>query len=285
MADPDAHTAVMPAADAGGANLPSAPAELQDHLPGLEPERRITDWGRSERVETLIDRTIYGFLFHYWFRVEVEGIENVPAEGGALLVANRSGALPGDAGMIAKAIAQRHPRSRPVHFVADRRIRALPGLGTLAMKAGAVPDHPANVRRLLLDEGQLVLSFPEGARGSAKPVKDRYHLREFGDAAFVRAALEAGAPIVPVAILGGEEARPVVMRLNILRRLTRLPSVPVAPALPLPAKFRIRFLDPVATDAIEQSESEERALRGELRALIQENLLEMVAQRRSVWLG
>jgi hypothetical protein len=81
-------------------------------LPALEPERRITDWGRSERIEGLLDRTIYDFLYHLWFRCEVEGLENVPSEGGALLVSNHAGALPPDAAMIAKAIKEEHPRPR-----------------------------------------------------------------------------------------------------------------------------------------------------------------------------
>ena len=76
----------------------------RDLLPAIAPERRVTDWGRSERVEGALDRTIYDFLYHLWFRCEVEGIENVPSEGGALLVSNHAGAVPPDAPMIAKAI-------------------------------------------------------------------------------------------------------------------------------------------------------------------------------------
>ena len=80
--------------------------ELKAHLPGVEPERRLNDWGRSERIEGIYDRTVAEFFYRYWFRAEVEGIENVPAAGGALLVSNHSGALPPDAAMIAKAQAQ-----------------------------------------------------------------------------------------------------------------------------------------------------------------------------------
>ena len=76
-------------------SCPSAPAEeMRDLLPAIEPERRLNDWGRSERVEGVMDRTLVEFFYRYWFRAEVEGIENVPAEGGALLVSNHSGALP-----------------------------------------------------------------------------------------------------------------------------------------------------------------------------------------------
>ncbi len=61
-----------------------------------------------------MDRTLYDFYYRYWFRAEVEGIENVPAAGGALLVSNHSGALPPDAAMIAKAIREEHPHPRPL---------------------------------------------------------------------------------------------------------------------------------------------------------------------------
>jgi hypothetical protein len=93
--------------------------DLRPYLPGIEPERRVTDWGRSERVEGFIDRTLYEFFYRYWFRVSVEGIEHVPSEGGALIVSNHSGALPPDAAMIAKSITEEHPRPRPLHLTME----------------------------------------------------------------------------------------------------------------------------------------------------------------------
>jgi 1-acyl-sn-glycerol-3-phosphate acyltransferase len=271
------------------ADLPVAPADQRDGLPGLEPDRRITDWGRSERVEKLIDRTLYGFLYHYWFRVGVEGIENVPASGGALLVANHGGALPPDGAMIAKAIAEEHPRPRPVQLATERSYAGLPGVGMVLTKLGAVNGHPANVQRLLFDEQQLVLAFPEGREGSSKAFSERYRLRPFGDNSWVAAAMHAGVPIVPVAVIGAEEAVPVLARVPLLRRLTRLPAIPVAPPVPLPAKFAIRFLEPVGTDDLGSEPWRDaglvQALGHDIRGLIQENVLEMVGERRSVWLG
>jgi 1-acyl-sn-glycerol-3-phosphate acyltransferase len=265
------------------AQLPAQRDDLRDQLPGLEPERRVTDWGRSERVEGLVDRTVYEFLYHYWFRVEVEGIANVPDRGGALLVANHAGAIPPDGAMIAKAIREEHPLRRPLHLTTGSGVRGLPGVGMLVTKVGGVSAHPANVHRLLFDEGQLVLVFPEGQRGREKPLKERYRVRRFGDGRFVETALRARVPIVPVAVLGAEEAAPALARLPLLRRL------PVTPAIPLPAKFRVRFLEPVATDTLTGEPWEDRGLvqtlGHDIRALIQENLLELVAQRRSVWLG
>ena len=277
----------------GGASVPEVPDRGQNQLPGLEPDRRITDWGRSERIEGLVDRTVYDFLYHYWFRVEVEGIDNVPDAGGALLVANHSGAVPSDGAMIGKALREDHPHRRPLHIATERQFGSLPGVGMLVTKLGGVAAHPANLHRLLFDEGQLALLFPEGQAGARKPLKERYRLRRFQSAEFVKVAIRARVPIIPIALIGAEEAAPVFTRLGAMRgplgRLGRLPLVPLSAAAPLPAKVRIRFLEPVETDELEPESRRDvglvRSLAEDVRALIQENLFEMVGQRRSVWLG
>jgi 1-acyl-sn-glycerol-3-phosphate acyltransferase len=278
----------------GGARLPEARGSRSDHLPGLEPERRVTDWGRSERIEGLVDRTVYDFLYRYWFRVEVEGVENVPSDGGALLVANHSGAIPSDGAMIAKAVREEHSRQRPLHISTERQFGGLPGVGMLVTKLGGVAAHPANLHRLLHDEEQLVLQFPEGQPAARKPLKDRYRLRAFTSHAFVATAIRAEVPIVPVALVGAEEALPVLGRLGgrlgrPLRRVTRLGRLPLAAPAPLPAKFRLRFLQPLATNELGPEAADDphllEAVSGDVRALIQENLFELVAARRSVWLG
>jgi 1-acyl-sn-glycerol-3-phosphate acyltransferase len=260
--------------------------DLRPHLPGLEPDRQVSDWGRSERVEGALDRTLYDFLYHYWFRVAVEGIENVPEDGPALLVANQAGAMAPSAAMIVKAVRQEHPRGRPVHFLTPPGLSDVPAVGMLVTKVGGVPDHPANLHRLLFDEHQLVLTFPEADGGGAKSIRHRYRLRQFWENGAIPAALESDVPIVPVAVVGGEEAMPVIGHIPLLRRLTRLPSVRVGSALPLPAKFSIRFLEAVDPGGLTGGARDlARGLSHDIRALIQENLLEMLAQRRSVWLG
>ena len=282
-----------------------APAErgeqtdLRPYLPGVEPERTITDWGRSERIEGLIDKTVVDFLYRLWFRCEVEGIENVPADGGALLVSNHSGALPPDATMIVKAIKEEHPRPRPLHLTVEHFFKGYPGFSMLLPKIGAVAAHPANVHRLLADEQQLVLVFPEGRKGTEKLYKDRYRLRRFGRGGFVRAAMRAGAPIVPVCVVGAEEAMPIFAHLTPLQKLTGLIYAPLTPTFPhlglfgmagyLPAKFRIRFLPPIPTDGFGEEPWEDSALvqtiAHEVRAQIQSELVEMLAERKNVWLG
>jgi 1-acyl-sn-glycerol-3-phosphate acyltransferase len=261
--------------------------QRRDLLPALEPERRVTDWGRSERIEGLLDRTIYDFLYHVWFRCDVEGIENVPREGGALLVSNHAGALPPDAAMIAKSIKEEHPNPRPLHLTVEHFFKGYPGFSMLVPKLGGVAAHPANAQRLLQDEQQLVLVFPEGRKGTEKLFKDRYRLRRFGRGGFVKTAMRAGVPIVPIALVGAEEAQPVFAHLNVLQRLTGLIYAPVSPLFYLPAKFTIRFLDPVPVH--EMGDPEDRGavqtIAQDIRARIQEELFDMVGKRESVWFG
>jgi 1-acyl-sn-glycerol-3-phosphate acyltransferase len=272
--------------------------ELRDLLPAIEPERRLDDWGRSERIEALFDRTVAEFLYRLWFRCEVEGIENVPADGGALVVSNHAGALPPDAAMIAKAIKEEHPRARPLHITIEHFFHGCPGFSILLPKIGCVPAHPANVHRLLCDERQLVLVFPEGRKGSEKLYKDRYRLRRFGRGGFVEAAMRARAPIVPVAVVGAEEAAPIFAHVPALKKLTGLIYFPITPTFPhfgllgmvgfLPAKFHIRFLPPVPTDDMGEAPWEDTGLvqtvADEVRDTIQAHVLDMVGRRTSVWL-
>jgi 1-acyl-sn-glycerol-3-phosphate acyltransferase len=272
-------------------------SDLRRYLPGVEPERRITDWGRSERVEGALDRTLVEFFYRYWFRCEVEGIENVPADGGAMLVSNHSGALPPDAAMIARAIREEHPRPRPLHITVEHFFKGYPGFSMLIPKIGCVAAHPANVQRLLYDERQLVLVFPEGRKATAKLYKNRYKLRRFGRGGFVEAAMRAGVPIVPICVVGAEEAAPVFAQVEILKRLTGLLYFPITPTFPhlgflgmlgyLPAKFKLRFLEPIELggDGLHEDKALVQSVAHEVRARIQENLFEMVRTRRSVWFG
>jgi 1-acyl-sn-glycerol-3-phosphate acyltransferase len=279
-------------------NLPvRADQDLRRHLPGVEPERQLNDWGRSERVENAMDTLLYDFMYRYWFRCEVEGIENVPASGGAMLVSNHSGALPPDAPMIAKAIKEEHPHPRPVNITVEHFFKGYPGFSMLVSKIGCVAAHPANVHRLLYDEGQLVLVFPEGRKGTEKLYKNRYRLRRFGRGGFVEAAMRARAPIVPVCVVGAEEAAPIFAHLTPLQKLTGLIYAPLTPTFPhfgllgmlgyLPAKFRIRFLEPIEFDEpnLYEDKSLVQTVAHDIRARIQENLFDMLEQRNSVWFG
>src|SRR3954467_6831466 len=277
------------------AGLPVRRGNLRDYLPAVETDRQVNDWGRSERVEGLFDRTLVDFFYNYWFRADVEGVENVPSSGGALLVSNHSGALPPDATMIAKAIREEHAYPRPLNITVEHFFKGYPGFSMLIPKIGCVAAHPANVQRLLHDEQQLVLVFPEGRKGTEKLYKDRYRLRRFGRGGFVEAAMRARVPIVPVCVVGAEEAAPIFAHLSPLAKLTGLTYFPITPTFPwlgppafaapyLPAKFKIRFLEPFHFDreGMYEDKSLVQTVAHEIRARIQENVWDMVQKPPSV---
>ena len=211
---------------------PSRPLrDLGSLLPEPDPRRQVDDWGRSERVFRSLEPML-NFYYRYWFRCDVEGIENIPSAGGALLASNHSGALPPDAPMIMQAIRNEHSAPRPLYMLGEDWFKGYPGIGMLANKVGMVSAHPANAHRLLHDEGRLVLVFPEGQKGTRKVFWQRYKLRRFGRGGFVRTALRAGVPIVPIAVVGAEEAMPIFAHVPLLQRMTGLIYFPINHAFP-----------------------------------------------------
>src|SRR5919198_6135513 len=274
------------------------PRELQELIPSGEPGRALDDWGRSQRVFDLME-PLLDFYYRYWFRVGQQGVENVPAEGGALLVSNHSGALPPDGPMIMQAIRHEHARPRPVYMLGEHWFKGYPGVGMFTSKLGLVAAHTANAHRLLHDEGRLVIVFPEGQKGTRKLYWQRYKLRRFGRGGFVRTALRAGVPIVPIAVMGAEEAMPIFAHVRPLQRLTGLVYFPINHAFPhfglfaglmyLPAKFRIRFREPVdfgdgGPDAADDVAFVQQAA-DDIRVRVQAALSEMLRERKSVWFG
>ncbi|MCG8418760.1 MAG: acyltransferase family protein [Proteobacteria bacterium] len=191
---------------------------------------------------------IAGWLYRSYFRCEVHGCENVPARGRCLLVANHSGQLPFDALMTVMAIFLEPAQPRVVRSTLERFIPRVPFASYLLSRWGQIVGTPDNCLRLLEDE-ELVLVFPEGARGIAKPFSRRYQLTRFGRG-FMRLALQTGAPVVPMAIIGAEEQAPAINAWPIAR-LLGAPSFPVVPyppffpVIPLPAKYRMYFGEPL----------------------------------------
>ncbi|MDQ6853860.1 MAG: acyltransferase family protein [Actinomycetota bacterium] len=283
-----------------------APSLSTDLVPIPAPEPDADDsklrrgdvdaWGRSERLRELA-RTIYDPLYRHWFRVEWEGLEHVPRDGGALLVANHAAAIPSDAPVIMHGIETE--LERPVYGLAENLLRALPMVGTLWSRFGGVPAHPENAYRLLHDDRQLVLVFPEGTKGTGKLYRDRYKLHRFGRGGFVEIAMRSGVPVVPIAVVGAEESMPIVWKSPRLAKLLNIPYFPVTanmlmfgPAglmLYFPAKFKLRVLPPVHFDV---PPNQERYSRGRvvdeaerIREQIQHALYDMLRSRRSVWSG
>lgn len=272
--------------------------DLRDLLPATEEGRSLDDWGRSEELVSLID-PILNFYYRYWFRVETEGIENVPSDGGALLVSNHSGALPPDGPMIMQAIRNEHPSPRPLYMLGEHWFKGYPGVSMMVNKMGLVPAHRENAQRLLHDEGRLAVVFPEGQKGSRKVYWQRYRLRRFGRGGFVQTAIRAQVPIVPIALVGAEEAMPIFAHMRALQKLSGLIYFPITPSFPwfglaaaglyMPAKFKIRFLEPVDLGEYPPETASDPALIQEIseriRAGIQDQLDQMVGERKSVWTG
>ena len=256
----------------------------------------VDEWGRSERIRELA-RRLYDPLYSKWFRVEWQGLEHVPRRGGALLIANHAGAIPSDAPIIMHGIEKE--LGRPVYGLADYFFRTVPVVGTLWSRGGGVPARPDNAYRLLHDQQQLALVFPEGIKGPSKSFTDRYQLRRFGRGGFVEIAMRAGVPVIPIAVIGSEEAMPVLFRVPRLDKMLRVPYVPVTPnmllfglaglAIPFPAKIRLRVLPPVRFDVpsgqVRYSRSRIMEESERIRDQLQEVVYAMLRERRSVWFG
>ncbi len=275
------------------------PIRVASEAADAQEDPRLSDvdeWGRSERTRALA-RALYEPIYSKWFRAEWEGLEKIPREGGALLVANHAGAIPSDAPVIMHGIEKE--LGRPVYGMADYFFRTMPVVGTLWARAGGVSARPANAYRLLKEQNQLALVFPEGTKGPSKSFTDRYQLRRFGRGGFVEIAMRAGVPVIPIAVVGSEEAMPLLLRLPTLAKALGLPYVPVTANLlvlgplgvvtPFPAKFKLRVLDPVRFDvpADQDRYSKSRIMEEseQIRSQLQEAVYDMLRDRRSVWFG
>jgi 1-acyl-sn-glycerol-3-phosphate acyltransferase len=221
------------------------------HMVSTHPEagcRDFHDEGHGYDVFGLhpptLRRTIArgGWLCDRYFRTRSCGVEEIPRSGPAILVANHGGVLPIDAALLCLDVDR--ATGRIVRPIADRFVPALPMISTWFARLGAVVGTHANVGRLL-ERGELIAIWPEGAAGIAKPVHERYQMKEWR-VGHAELALRYRAPIVPVAILGSEEAWPA------LGRITRFHGfgvpflpVPVTP-LPLPLRHHIFYGAPIA---------------------------------------
>jgi len=236
-------------------------------------------------------------LYRSWFRVETIGIHHVPAEGGALVVANHSGTLPLDALMTAVAVREEHPARRHLRMLGADLVFRTPLLGSLARKSGQTLACAPDTERLLAS-GELVGVWPEGFKGIGKRYRDRYKLQRFGRGGFVSAALRTQVAIIPCAIVGAEEIYPMIGDIKPLARLFDIPYFPVTPffpllgplgMIPLPSKWYIEFGEPVRTDAYEPGSAEDLMLvvnlTDQIRETIQQTLDQLLIQRRHPFLG
>jgi 1-acyl-sn-glycerol-3-phosphate acyltransferase len=247
----------------------------------------------AQWTESLL--TLFNMLYRDYWRVETTGIENVPDSGRALLVSNHAGVLPWDGTMIKTAIFAEHPHPRHVRALVASLFMGMPVLSWFLRRTGQTVGHPDDTRRLL-ERDELVLVFPEGVKGTGKQFKDRYRLRRFGRGGFVATAIRAGAPIIPISVVGSEEIYPMVADATPMARLFGLPYFPVTPTwpwlgvlglVPLPSKWRIQFHPPIHTELIAAESAEDQSLvmtiSDEVRSTIQKGVYENLKLRRGVF--
>jgi 1-acyl-sn-glycerol-3-phosphate acyltransferase len=240
---------------------------------------------------------IFHLLYEKYFRVETFGVEHVPAVGRCLLVANHSGTVPMDGLMLRLAVRREHASHREVRWLAEDAIFHFPFLGTFTNRVGAVRACQENAQRLLGQEA-LVAVFPEGMKGIGKLFKNRYRLQRFGRGGFVKLCLKTHTPIVPVAIVGGEETNPMFARVDQFTKALGIPYIPVTPTFPLlgpvgllpaPTKWKILFGEPITLESYGAESADDEVLVARLteqvRGAIQATLDTALTERRSVWFG
>lgn len=259
-------------------------------------EREVDEFGCDRQlVQDLIPFT--RFMHDKYFRVESRGIEHIPDQGRALLVANHSGTLPYDGAMIVATVHLMHPARRLVRSLVEDFVYHSPYVGTFMSRVGAVRACQENAQRLL-NSDEAVLVFPEGVKGIGKLYRKRYRLQRFGRGGAVKLALSTGAPIVPVSVVGAEEAMPLLSKVGWLAKPLGLPYIPVTPTLPwlgplglipYPTKWYIDFGEPLNMSQYGAGALKDRVLVNRLneqvRGVIQTMIDERLAERESIFAG
>jgi 1-acyl-sn-glycerol-3-phosphate acyltransferase len=268
------------ALERSGEALPDSVRDVLDRAARrLRGDYAQDEWGFDEEFVEIV-YPLFELMYQRWWRVTATGVEHVPAHDRALLVANHAGVLPWDATMMSVAILKNHPLPRhPRFMVLDWAFR-LPWVSAFMRRVGGVVASPYNAMRLL-EQGHLVMVFPEGSKGAGKPFSQRYRLERFGRGGFVELALRTGSPIIPVAIVGSEEIYPKLGESRLLARLIGAPYFPLtatfpwlgpAGMVPLPSKWRIQFCEPVDLSAYGPEAADDRALVFELSERVRDTI-------------
>jgi 1-acyl-sn-glycerol-3-phosphate acyltransferase len=286
--------AVVSLAEALGVNweesLDQTAAFVRTRLRG---DYAVDEFGFDPEFTIKIYLPVLRRLADSWFRVEVRGAENLPADGSALLVSNHAGTLPLD-GMILHTVVY-DEIGRHVRMLGADLIFKTPYSHDLARKTGTTLACQEDADRLLASN-QLVAVFPEGFKGLGKPYADRYKLQRFGRGGFVAAALRAQVPIIPTAIVGSEEIYPLITRAPALARALGVPYFPITPLfpwfgvlgmIPLPSKWIIQFGDAITTDELGPGAADDPMIvfniTDQVRETIQQTLYRLLMQRRSAF--
>jgi len=252
----------------------------------LTGDYEVDPWGYDpEFTDYLLP--VAGFFFNKYWRVEFNGVENIPVEGRALLVSNHSGVLPLDGSMISYGVREHHAAHRLVRALVANWFPTLPFFSMILNKSGQVLAHPDNGKRLLAED-ELVLVFPEGYKGVSKLFRDRYKLARFGRGGFVRMAMQAKAPIIPVSVVGAEETYPMLYNAKSFARMIGFPFFPITPTwpllgplgfVPMPSKWTIDIGEPIDTSQYDSDLAANPAFVSELTDLVRNKVQEQINQR------
>jgi 1-acyl-sn-glycerol-3-phosphate acyltransferase len=239
------------------ANLRRMARVMNDPLPDDPLERR-------DPAFILAERDFLGAICDAWYAPDVMGLEHMP-RGRALVVGTHNGGYtaPDMFSLMVATWRAWDPRDKPTFGLAHDFVFRMPWAGRWIAKLGAVPAHPENARTLL-DRDRAVLVYPGGDRDAYKPYAARHTVTFAGRMGFVRLALRARAPIVPVVSVGAHEAfyvltdgKDLAQRLGLKKRF-RMDVLPIAlalpsgiaigafwPFVPMPTKIRVRMLPPI----------------------------------------
>lgn len=257
----------------------------------LRGDYAVDDFGFDPELTDKVLLQIFRPLYRSWFRVQVSGIDHVPADSGALVVCNHSGVIALDAIMTQVALHDEHPAHRHLRLLGADLVFANPVMGDLARRAGHTLACNPDAERLLT-AGEVVGVFPEGFKGIGKPFTQRYKLQRFGRGGFVSAALRTGVPIIPTAIVGAEETYPMIGNASLIGRLLGLPYFPLTPTfpwlgplgmVPLPSKWLIHFGEPIPTEHYGPEAADDPMvvfnLTDQVREQIQQSLFDQLGRR------
>jgi 1-acyl-sn-glycerol-3-phosphate acyltransferase len=244
-----------PTPDVWDTRVASALGFLRRRLTG---QYEVDEFGFDPELTEAFLHPVLRVLYRRYFRVDTNGVENLPRDSSALIVANHSGTVPLDALMLTMAVHDETPLRRHLRLLGADLVFRIPILSEVARKTGSTLACNPDAERMMRN-GEYVGVFPEGFKGIGKLYRDRYKLQRFGRGGFVSAALRTGTPIIPAAIVGAEEIYPIIAHVRPLAKATGLPYVPITPLfpwfgplgmLPLPSKWLIRFGEPIDTASL-----------------------------------
>lgn len=212
-------------------------------------------WGLDlDKMETYIN-VLYP-VYKKYFNVRVFGQENLNPEKPYMLVSNHTGQIAFDGMLISMATILEFSPPRIVRGMVERWMAALPFVGSFSAHAGSILGDRDNCQ-FLLEHGESIMVFPEGVKGIAKSTNEFYEMKKF-TTGFYRLAAKNNVDIIPVAVVGAEEAYPFVYHAKDLAKKFGLPAFPITPtfplfglggAVPMPTPVDIYFGEPINVDS------------------------------------